>query len=109
MRSALHSGAGPARSRFSARSRSGAARTMSTAMNFGAKSFKPRPPDKGAFPLDHFGECSASKELFMECLRRSGFQSGACRELSMAYLQCRMESLLLKIHENFTWEKTTAA
>ncbi|KAF1460774.1 Cytochrome c oxidase assembly protein COX19, partial [Spheniscus mendiculus] len=28
---------------------------MSTAMNFGSKSFKPRPPDKGAFPLDHFG------------------------------------------------------
>lgn len=28
---------------------------MSTAMNFSAKSFKPRPPDKGAFPLDHFG------------------------------------------------------
>ncbi|KAI6076481.1 Cytochrome c oxidase assembly protein COX19 [Aix galericulata] len=91
------------------------ARTMSTAMNFGAKNFKPRPPDKGAFPLDHFGarrasglappprarsergrgcvagECSASKERFMECLRRNDFQSGACRELSMAYLQCRME------------------
>lgn len=27
----------------------------------------------------------------MECLRRNDFQSGACRELSMAYLQCRME------------------
>ncbi|CAO2630316.1 Cytochrome c oxidase assembly protein COX19 [Lemmus lemmus] len=29
---------------------------MSTAMNFGTKSFQPRPPDKGSFPLDHFGE-----------------------------------------------------
>lgn len=29
---------------------------MSTAMNFGSKSFRPRAPDKGAFPLDHFGE-----------------------------------------------------
>ncbi|XP_042542786.1 uncharacterized protein LOC122113767 isoform X2 [Dipodomys spectabilis] len=28
---------------------------MSTAMNFGTKSFQPRPPDKGSFPLDHFG------------------------------------------------------
>lgn len=28
---------------------------MSTAMNFGNKSFQPRAPDKGAFPLDHFG------------------------------------------------------
>ncbi|XP_023372302.1 uncharacterized protein LOC111727067 [Otolemur garnettii] len=29
---------------------------MSTAMNFGTKNFQPRPPDKGSFPLDHFGE-----------------------------------------------------
>lgn len=29
---------------------------MSTAMNFGSKTFQPRPPDKGSFPLDHFGE-----------------------------------------------------
>ena len=27
-----------------------------SAMNFGSKSFKPRAPDKGAFPIDHFGE-----------------------------------------------------
>ncbi|NWY57101.1 COX19 protein, partial [Chionis minor] len=64
---------------------------MSTAMNFGSKSFKPRPPDKGAFPLDHFGECSAFKERFMECLRESGYESGACRQRAMAYLECRME------------------
>ncbi|NXK21847.1 COX19 protein, partial [Arenaria interpres] len=57
---------------------------MSTAMNFGSKSFKPRPPDKGAFPLDHFGECSAFKERFMECLRDSGYESGACRQRAMA-------------------------
>ncbi|NXF43817.1 COX19 protein, partial [Oceanites oceanicus] len=64
---------------------------MSTAMNFGSKSFKPRPPDKGAFPLDHFGECSAFKERFMECLRESGYESSACRQRAMAYLECRME------------------
>ncbi|NXW13096.1 COX19 protein, partial [Circaetus pectoralis] len=64
---------------------------MSTAMNFGSKSFKPRPPDKGAFPLDHFGECSAFKERFMDCLRHSGYESGACRQRAMAYLECRME------------------
>ncbi|NXT21013.1 COX19 protein, partial [Syrrhaptes paradoxus] len=60
---------------------------MSTAMNFGTKSFTPRPPDKGAFPLDHFGECSAFKERFMECLRDNGYESGACRQRAMAYLQ----------------------
>ncbi|NXX82492.1 COX19 protein, partial [Urocolius indicus] len=68
---------------------------MSTAMNFSSKSFKPRPPDKGAFPLDHFGECSAFKERFMQCLRDSGYESGACRQHSMAYLQCRMERQLM--------------
>ncbi|XP_054698407.1 uncharacterized protein LOC129213066 isoform X1 [Grus americana] len=64
---------------------------MSTAMNFSSKSFKPRPPDKGAFPLDHFGECSAFKERFMQCLRDSGYESSACRQRAMAYLECRME------------------
>ncbi|NXH95012.1 COX19 protein, partial [Pachycephala philippinensis] len=64
---------------------------MSTAMNFGSKSFTPRPPDKGAFPLDHFGECSAFKERFMECLRHSGYESAACRQSAMAYLECRMD------------------
>ncbi|NXF16701.1 COX19 protein, partial [Rhodinocichla rosea] len=46
---------------------------MSTAMNFSSKSFTPRPPDKGAFPLDHFGA------------------SAACRQSALAYLQCRMD------------------
>ncbi|XP_064317733.1 cytochrome c oxidase assembly protein COX19 [Phalacrocorax carbo] len=68
---------------------------MSTAMNFGSKTFQPRPPDKGAFPLDHFGECSAFKERFMECLRDSGYESGACRQRAMAYLECRMERQLM--------------
>ncbi|NXY66727.1 COX19 protein, partial [Callaeas wilsoni] len=68
---------------------------MSTAMNFSSKSFTPRPPDKGAFPLDHFGECSAFKERFMECLRRSGYESAACRQSAMAYLECRMDRQLM--------------
>ncbi|NWT12899.1 COX19 protein, partial [Vireo altiloquus] len=68
---------------------------MSTAMNFGNKSFTPRPPDKGAFPLDHFGECSAFKERFMECLRHSGYESAACRQSAMAYLECRMDRQLM--------------
>ena len=27
---------------------------------FGAKQFKPTAPDKGSFPLDHFGECKVN-------------------------------------------------
>ncbi|XP_061562365.1 cytochrome c oxidase assembly protein COX19 [Phycodurus eques] len=68
---------------------------MSTAMNFGSKSFKPRPPDKGSFPLDHFGECKAFKETFMKCLRDSNFDNSKCRLQSKAYLECRMEHQLM--------------
>ncbi|KAM5229221.1 cytochrome c oxidase assembly protein COX19 [Ctenodactylus gundi] len=68
---------------------------MSTAMNFGTKSFQPRPPDKGSFPLDHFGECKTFKEKFMKCLRDSNFENAACRSESKAYLECRMERQLM--------------
>uniref|UniRef100_A0A8C0L765 Cytochrome c oxidase assembly factor COX19 n=1 Tax=Canis lupus dingo TaxID=286419 RepID=A0A8C0L765_CANLU len=64
---------------------------MSTAMNFGSKTFQPRPPDKGSFPLDHFGECKSFKEKFMKCLRDSKFENALCRKESKAYLECRME------------------
>ncbi|XP_075383748.1 cytochrome c oxidase assembly protein COX19 isoform X2 [Tenrec ecaudatus] len=65
---------------------------MSTAMNFGTKSFQPRPPDKGSFPLDHLGECKRFQEKFMKCLRDSHFESARCRSESKDYLECRMES-----------------
>ncbi|XP_053555503.1 cytochrome c oxidase assembly protein COX19 [Bombina bombina] len=68
---------------------------MSTAMNFGSKTFKPRPPDKGSFPLDHFGECKSFKEKFMSCLRENHFQSSLCREESKEYLECRMDRQLM--------------
>ncbi|XP_076856266.1 cytochrome c oxidase assembly protein COX19 [Brachyhypopomus gauderio] len=68
---------------------------MSTAMNFGTKSFKPRPPDKGSFPLDHFGECKSFKEEFMRCLRNNKFDNAHCRIQSKEYLQCRMDKQLM--------------
>uniref|UniRef100_A0A8C7AEN0 Cytochrome c oxidase assembly protein COX19 n=1 Tax=Neovison vison TaxID=452646 RepID=A0A8C7AEN0_NEOVI len=68
---------------------------MSTAMNFGSKSFQPRPPDKGSFPLDHFGECRSFKEKFMKCLRDNKFENALCRKESKAYLECRMERQLM--------------
>nr|KAF6348120.1 cytochrome c oxidase assembly factor COX19 [Myotis myotis] len=64
---------------------------MSTAMNFGSKSFQPRPPDKGSFPLDHFGECRRFQEKFMKCLRDNKFENALCRHESKEYLECRME------------------
>ncbi|XP_076025817.1 cytochrome c oxidase assembly protein COX19 [Genypterus blacodes] len=68
---------------------------MSTAMNFGSKSFKPRAPEKGAFPLDHFGECKTFKETFMRCLRDNSYDSSQCRLQSRGYLECRMEHQLM--------------
>uniref|UniRef100_A0A671F1R5 Cytochrome c oxidase assembly protein COX19 n=1 Tax=Rhinolophus ferrumequinum TaxID=59479 RepID=A0A671F1R5_RHIFE len=75
---------------------------MSTAMNFGSKSFQPRPPDKGSFPLDHFGECKSFKEKFMKCLRENNSENALCRNESKEYLECRMErwkGLLLTCQE----------
>ncbi|XP_038064620.1 cytochrome c oxidase assembly protein COX19-like [Patiria miniata] len=66
-----------------------------SAMNFGQKSFKPRPPDKGSFPLDHDGECKKFKENFMECLRKHHNDNNQCRLQTMEYLQCRMERDLM--------------
>ncbi|XP_018541061.1 cytochrome c oxidase assembly protein COX19 [Lates calcarifer] len=68
---------------------------MSTAMNFGSKTFKPRPPDKGSFPLDHFGECKDFKEKFMKCLRDNSFDNSLCRLQSKDYLECRMNHQLM--------------
>ncbi|XP_023569198.1 cytochrome c oxidase assembly protein COX19 [Octodon degus] len=68
---------------------------MSTAMNFGTKSFQPKPPDKGSFPLDHFGECKGFKEKFMKCLRDNNFENALCRNESKEYLECRMERQLM--------------
>ncbi|XP_051877013.1 cytochrome c oxidase assembly protein COX19 [Pristis pectinata] len=68
---------------------------MSTAMNFGGKTFSPRPPDRGSFPLDHLGECKEFKEKFMNCLKESKFDSSVCREQSMEYLKCRMDRQLM--------------
>ncbi|XP_043566959.1 cytochrome c oxidase assembly protein COX19 [Chiloscyllium plagiosum] len=68
---------------------------MSTAMNFSSKSFNPRPPDKGSFPLDHLGECKEFKDKFMNCLRESRFDNSLCRQQSKEYLECRMERQLM--------------
>lgn len=87
----------------------------------GAKGYQPRPPEKGVFPLDHFGECKQAgsytstllvlalclrfhtclqkgisgahqvKEEYMQCLKSSNSQAEPCRKLAKAYLECRME------------------
>lgn len=59
------------------------------------KTIRPRPPDKGSFPLDHEGECKDFMKQYMQCLKRSGYDNGLCRSESKAYLRCRMERELM--------------
>ncbi|KAH8086642.1 hypothetical protein BXZ70DRAFT_1002241 [Cristinia sonorae] len=64
-------------------------------MSFGrppsiSQGFSVNPPDRGAFPLDHYGECKDYMQLYLDCLRKSGSESTACRHLNRDYLDCRM-------------------
>ncbi|KAF8350182.1 hypothetical protein F5887DRAFT_877536 [Amanita rubescens] len=58
--------------------------------------FKPAPPDRGSFPLDHYGECKDKMMFYMDCLRRNSGQSTPCRAFSKDYLNCRMEKGLME-------------
>ena len=59
------------------------------------KSFKPTPPDKGSFPLDHDGECKSFYLKYMVCLHEKKMDASACRQESKDYLGCRMDHGLM--------------
>lgn len=56
----------------------------------------PPPPEKGVFPLDHFHECAAAKETYLECVKGAATAHEPCAALSKAYLDCRMRKGLMK-------------
>ncbi|PPQ62784.1 hypothetical protein CVT24_000478 [Panaeolus cyanescens] len=58
--------------------------------------FKPNPPDRGSFPLDHYGECKEMMQAYMSCLKENGSESTPCRLLSKNYLDCRMQKGLME-------------
>ncbi|KAG7671843.1 hypothetical protein Ndes2526B_g07243 [Nannochloris sp. 'desiccata'] len=69
---------------------------MSAGGSFGgARGYQPKPPEKGVFPLDHFGECQAVKEKYMACLKEHSGQTEACRDVAKLYLECRMDKNLM--------------
>ena len=78
-------------------------------MAFGAPSAttsqQAKPPEKGVFPLDHFGECTEEKEAYIECVRGSTtgeaqhVVSEACHHEARAYLACRMKKGLMARQE----------
>lgn len=58
--------------------------------------FKPTPPDRGSFPLDHYAECKDKMMAYMKCLRENSSVSTPCRDLSKQYLSCRMDKGLME-------------
>ncbi|CAB4406423.1 unnamed protein product [Rhizophagus irregularis] len=72
-------------------------------MSFGRppniSTFKPTPPEKGSFPLDHEGECKQFVKEYLECLKKNQGNNGNCRHLSKTYLKCRMDKGLMTPEE----------
>lgn len=66
-----------------------------SSMTFGQKKFIPTAPDKGSFPLDHFGDCKEFMKKYMICIKTHDNNSSACREEIKEYLGCRMEKELM--------------
>ncbi|TCD60979.1 Cytochrome c oxidase assembly protein cox19 [Steccherinum ochraceum] len=53
------------------------------------------PPDRGSFPLDHYGECKEYMKSYLNCLRKNSSTSTPCRHLNREYLDCRMSNGLM--------------
>ncbi|OCB91176.1 hypothetical protein A7U60_g1584 [Sanghuangporus baumii] len=54
------------------------------------------PPDRGAFPLDHYGECKEQMKAYLACLKKNAATSTPCRTLNKDYLECRMSKGLMQ-------------
>ncbi|KZS96182.1 hypothetical protein SISNIDRAFT_408166 [Sistotremastrum niveocremeum HHB9708] len=69
-------------------------------MSFGRpptfSTFQPNPPDRGAFPLDHEGECKDQMMRYLSCLKLNSNSSTPCRVESKTYLDCRMNKGLMQ-------------
>ncbi|KAN0124965.1 cytochrome c oxidase assembly protein cox19 [Russula decolorans] len=61
--------------------------------------FQVTPPNRGSFPLDHYGECKAFMTQYLECLKRNSSTSSECRHLNRDYLGCRMKNGLMEKDE----------
>jgi cytochrome c oxidase assembly protein subunit 19 len=55
----------------------------------------PTPPDKGSFPLDHYGDCTAFQARYLQCVRESKAKSSDCKPVMKEYLECRMQQSAL--------------
>lgn len=56
---------------------------------------RPKAPDKGSFPIDHFNDCTDIHDRYMKCLKRNKNDNMSCRYIAKEYLQCRMDHNLM--------------
>ncbi|KAH9065936.1 hypothetical protein EDB87DRAFT_908275 [Lactarius vividus] len=61
--------------------------------------FQVTPPNRGSFPLDHYGECKEFMTQYLECLKSNSNASSQCRHLNREYLNCRMQNGLMEKDE----------
>lgn len=80
-----------------------------SSMTFNQKTFTPKAPIKGSFPLDHEGECKKEMLEYLLCMNRSKSDNSACRDQAKDYLQCRINNKLMDRHdlEMFGYGKQT--
>ncbi|KAG7879834.1 hypothetical protein KL905_001327 [Ogataea polymorpha] len=58
--------------------------------------WNPTPPDRGAFPLDHYGDCKEHMQKYLNCMKLVRNENAPnCRLLAKEYLACRMEHELM--------------
>eukprot|EP01112_Ceratiomyxa_fruticulosa_P008428 TRINITY_DN2186_c0_g1_i3.p1 TRINITY_DN2186_c0_g1~~TRINITY_DN2186_c0_g1_i3.p1 ORF type:complete len:106 (+),score=22.40 TRINITY_DN2186_c0_g1_i3:174-491(+) len=70
-------------------------------MEFAARSSMapPSPPEKGSFPLDHYGECYQEMNTYMNCMKQNKGDSIHCQDSAKTYLVCRMDKGLMAKEE----------
>lgn len=66
-----------------------------TSYTVSRKTFKPVPPEKGSFPLDHEGFCKRVMIDYLQCLMENSNQNTMCRHIAKDYLGCRMDKDLM--------------
>lgn len=70
--------------------------SAASAPGVGGGSFRPIPPERGSFPLDHEGACAKLVQKYLDCIKIvDGENARNCRLLAEQYLQCRMDNELM--------------
>lgn len=65
--------------------------------------WSPTPPERGSFPLDHYGECTDFMVEYLKCMKIvKNDNAPNCRTLAKNYLNCRMDHELM---DRVSWDK----